>query len=312
MDLAHLSHLFNRHFHSANLVQDGINRIYRVDGNGEPPYYLRLYRQSGRSREEIDFELCLLEALPDLNGVAVAKPIPNVDGSLLSELTDQNESRLACMFEAAEGRAPQSNGQDMKRLGHALATLHNATSLVRLHYSRPIDIPAIICDSVTSLRQVGSTCTAIAQQIEHECRDLPIALTRSGLPLGPCHGDVWPGNVRLLDEKVTFFDFDDCGLGPYVIDLATPAWHLAVQSGTDANMLWCAFLDGYESRRQLNETERDALPASIVLQHLRSLLSLARFCVLPEQLWIDAAERTTVIIEGFKGKTSKFAFLRKY
>ncbi|MBI0331130.1 hypothetical protein [Burkholderia plantarii] len=62
----------------------------------------------------------------------------------------------------------------------------------------------------------------------------------------------------------------------------------------------------------MSETEFKALPASIVLQHLRSLLSLACFCVLPEELWIQTAERTTAIIEGFKGITATFDFLRRH
>ncbi|MBI0331132.1 phosphotransferase enzyme family protein [Burkholderia plantarii] len=222
MDPARLSDLYDRRFHRADLVQDGINKTYRIDEDGEPPRYLRLYRQFGRSHEEIDFELRLLQALPDMNGVAVAKPIPKVDGSLLSELIEENESRVACLFDAAEGRVPESTIQDMKRLGQALATLHNATRQIHLPFSRPMNASAIFLDSITSLRQTGSRGAVIAQQIESECRDLPATLDRLVLPLGPCHGDVWAGNVRLLGERVTFFDFDECGFGPYVMDLATP------------------------------------------------------------------------------------------
>ncbi|MBU9198002.1 phosphotransferase enzyme family protein [Burkholderia gladioli] len=309
MDLARLSHLFGHHIDGAVLVQDGINKIYRIEKSGAQPRYLRLFRRSGRSREEIDFELHLLHQLPDMVGVAVARPLPNVDGALLSEVLDEDETRLACMFEAAEGWVPKSDVSDMKQLGQALAILHEAARRVPLPFSRPMDPSATIRDSIRSLEKIGATGLAIAQQIERECTHLPSTLTRSTLPFGPCHGDVWAGNVRMLDEKVTFFDFDECGFGPYVMDLATPAWHLIVQKRSEAGTLWNAFLGGYESQRQLHDAEKEVLPCAIMLRHISSLLSLARFCTLPEALWIDTADRTHSIISGFKGANPKFGFL---
>ncbi|WP_186125890.1 phosphotransferase enzyme family protein [Burkholderia gladioli] len=266
MDLARLSHLFGHHIDGAVLVQDGINKIYRIEKSGAQPRFLRLFRRSGRSREEIDFELHLLHQLPDMVGVAVARPLPNVDGALLSEVLDEDETRLACMFEAAEGRVPKSDVSDMKQLGQALAILHEAARRVPLPFSRPMDPSATIRDSIRSLEKIGATGLAIAQQIERECTHLPSTLTRSTLPF-------------------------------------------IVQKRSEAGTLWNAFLGGYESQRQLHDAEKEVLPCAIMLRHISSLLSLARFCTLPEALWIDTAERTHSIISGFKGANPKFGFL---
>jgi Ser/Thr protein kinase RdoA (MazF antagonist) len=155
MDLARLASQFGGQVFHASLIQTGINKTYRIDGCGTAPRYLRLYRKTGRSLEEIDFELHLLQHISDLNLVRVTRPIPDVHGNVILEIFDEGEPRIACMFEAAEGRAPGSNVDDMRRLGQALASLHNATRQVCVPYSRPINLSSVIRESIIALQQLG-------------------------------------------------------------------------------------------------------------------------------------------------------------
>ena len=70
------------------------------------------------------------------------------------------------------------------------------------------------------------------------------------LDYGVCHGDIHGGNVHVTqNQKVTFFDFDDCGPGWRVYDLATFRWNLLINNQDET--LWQAFLQGYQQKRTI-------------------------------------------------------------
>lgn len=184
MDVTRLSSLYGRVFDRVVLVQEGVNTIYRTQENGRTTGYLRLFRRDGRTREDIEFELHLLEALSATRRFAVAKPIRDAHGKLLTTWVVGHEVRRACLFAVARGRELVRNVPDMKRFGAALAGLHIAADEARVPFFRSLDAPTILRDSVASLRQVGSIAEAIARRIESECEGVPLLLQRerSGVP----------------------------------------------------------------------------------------------------------------------------------
>ncbi len=89
----------------------------------------------------------------------------------------------------------------------------------------------------------------------------------AALDEGPCHGDIQGANCHATDEgTVTFFDFECCGIGWRVYDLATLRWAAALNGADDT--LWTAFLQGYTECRDVSDIALRAVPLFVLIRHI--------------------------------------------
>ncbi len=102
--------------------------------------------------------------------------------------------------------------------------------------------------------------------------------TRDGttlLPSGLCHGDLQLQNARFVGDAPTLFDFEVCGVGPCVYDLAC-YWRkpvaLAPPDTPKPEDEWKALLRGYARVRSLAAGELRAVPP---LATLRAIWTMA-------------------------------------
>jgi Ser/Thr protein kinase RdoA (MazF antagonist) len=130
----------------------------------------------------------------------------------------------------------------------------------------------------------------LVEPIRNEYLQSLLKLDLGGLVSGICHGDPWTGNARVQNGKTVFFDFDDFGHGPFVLDLSTAAWHFAHEESVQNEAMTKALISGYAKVRPLSGPELEALPIFIKLNEVRSLLFLARYCVLSNEMWTRAFE----------------------
>lgn len=295
LDLALLSQCYGRAFSAAELVVGGVNRTYRLVGDGLP-FYLRLYRSHGRSEAEIAFELHLLRKFQTAPGIRVARPLATSDGSGLLRMPFEGSPRFACLFEALAGRPLARTSDDAALFGTALAKLHRALSGIAGGEMRPL-APRVLCEAtITTLADIPSS-GAVRQAVERHCLAPLSAPSLNELPSGNCHGDAWFANAIVRERSVGFFDFDDCGCGPYLLDLGTATWHLLLGGGANAKAHLAALIAGYETVRALGRAERQALPLFLKLAEVRSLLFLGSFCALTEDLWQDVLGRAENLLE---------------
>ncbi|MEI9425986.1 phosphotransferase, partial [Mesorhizobium sp. Cs1299R1N1] len=115
-------------------------------------------------------------------------------------------------------------------------------------------------------------------------------------PTGFCHGDVRQANMRILGERVTFFDFDDCGHGPQWLDVAAMAFWLEVLPHDDPGRLWRAFLGGYG----LVESEPLSLFVRwLIAEHqLRTVRFLFDYCELDAALWAGVLSQAQITVRA--------------
>lgn len=78
---------------------------------------------------------------------------------------------------------------------------------------------------------------------------------------GMIHGDFHPSNILFMSEGVGAIDFDECGWGHYLHDVAVALMGIRDHKRSDA--LWGAFLKGYRAVRDLPEILDGALEAFI-------------------------------------------------
>ncbi len=291
IDLAALSRRYGRRFTSISLVVGGVNRTYCIS-DGLSFFYLRLYRLSGRSDRDVAFEIQILERFPIRTDVAVARPVSPLYGPPVFVLDLPGERRRACLFHSAEGRELIVSRQDMRLFGIGLGKLHAAFLSGSIPPGRLI-APMSICNETIELLRSFRSGEVLAQMIEADCRPVLESVDQLDLPRGICHGDAWTANARISRDKVAFFDFDDCGVGPLMIDLGTQAWHLISDDQGDADAMLLALLGGYDTVRTLRADERAVLPAFIAFAEIRSLLFLAKYCELTNDIWAALALRAT-------------------
>ena len=132
--------------------------------------------------------------------------------------------------------------------------------------TQPLTIIApLLADRPADWRYVRSLATALTEQLDQ--------LQASELDWGLCHGDAQGGNAHLApDGTLTFFDFDVCGFGWRVYDIAVFCWGAALgkaRLGWDAqtvDRLRAAYLSGYEAVRPLRPMEHEAIDALVLLR----------------------------------------------
>lgn len=295
IDLHYLARRYGQAFTGCTLTVSGANRTYRLIADRNCSYYLRLYRPAGRTRAEIAFELRLLREARPIPGIDVARPIRTVDGADCVHLPFDNARRTACLFQALDGRPLTDSHQDAALFGSALAKLHAALVGIDGGAARPLD-PAALCMLANAwVRSIPGSDT-VRGAIAH-CRDAILGDSATySLPSGNCHGDARMANAVVRDGTVGFFDFDDCGCGPYLLDLGTAAWHFLDGDPSRTEALVTALLTGYERDRPLSGVERRALPHFVKLAEVRALLFLAGFCTPAHELWPRAFDRATSLL----------------
>lgn len=294
IDLRALSESYGRSFASCELKVPGVNRTYRLT-EGADTYYLRLYRPIGRSAAEIAFEMRLLREVRPTPGIDVARPFRTIDGADCAWITFEGVERAAGLFQALDGRPIADDPGDVKLFGSALAKLHGALTVIEAGGARPLDPASLCAQCVVSLaRFPGSEA---AWHAIDRCRAEMIGDPAArDLPMGLCHGDARLANAVARDGTVGFFDFDDCGCGPYLLDLGTAVWHFVRGDPGKTAALAAALLAGYEHIRPLSAKERQALPHFVKLGEVRALLFLAKFCVLKDDLWLHVLDQATNLL----------------
>jgi Ser/Thr protein kinase RdoA (MazF antagonist) len=119
---------------------------------------------------------------------------------------------------------------------------------------------------VTHRPDVATELQEVADALHPRIATLPVEPPGFGL----IHGDVIPSNAQVTPQgDVAVLDFDFCGDGWRVYDVATYLWEVRFwQTPWEAAR---AFLDGYQEVRPLAGWEEDALP---VFETARGIVAL--------------------------------------
>ncbi|WFU38871.1 phosphotransferase [Bradyrhizobium sp. CB82] len=133
----------------------------------------------------------------------------------------------------------------MALFGEALAKLHGAALAFPRTHVRSLQPTEIWRDAIDALRPVRAF-EALLPKINRAWQSAFHGVTKLGLPQGNCHGDAWTANARATDRRVTFFDFDESGHGPLMLDLGTQAWHLRHDRAADTG--WAYRFDPWRLR----------------------------------------------------------------
>jgi Ser/Thr protein kinase RdoA (MazF antagonist) len=236
-------------------------------------YVARVYRAAWRSADEIAYELELLVHLAG-KGVRVSAPVPARDGRLALPLLTPEGVRYLALFTYVEGNPlTWTNPEHCDLAGRLLAAIHDASDdFVSTHTRTALDLEYLIEVPLAALapflaRRPDDWAYLVAFAARLRAR---LTALSAALEWGVCHGDFSStGNFRIgSDSAVTVFDFDLCGPGWRVFDLA-PIQRAAV--GYKNRRIWRTFLRGYLECRRLDSADLAAVPLFYALARLWSL-----------------------------------------
>ncbi|NER34220.1 MAG: phosphotransferase [Oscillatoria sp. SIO1A7] len=249
----------------------GLSDIYLVETQAKP-YILRVSHHHWRSKSEIDFELELLDFLRQ-NQIPVAYPLPTKAGELSVEINAPEGKRYAALFPYAPGEVPLGdlNASQSHKLGKTLAKLHQVAQDFRSSSDRQaLTLEYLLDDSwhqiAPWLQQKESDRIYLAETIaliKDSLRDLPCEPPYWGI----CWGDPHSGNTHFTaDNQITLFDFDQCGYGWRIFDIAK-FWQVSLRTGMPRQVRE-TFLAGYQELAKIKDFELQALQALTQAAHI--------------------------------------------
>lgn len=86
-----------------------------------------------------------------------------------------------------------------------------------------------------------------------------------GLPAGILHGDLHASNVLIYKDRVAMLDFQSAGAGPYLLDIGRSMADLCNVEGRLGLDQARAYIQGYQSVRQLTDVEKKTLNRFIMI-----------------------------------------------
>ncbi len=248
------------------LLKTGISHNYLIT-DGETKFIFRIYSLHWRSKQEIQEEIKLLQLLK-ANGIAVSCAIADGGQNYIHEIPAPEGTRYAVLFSFAKGKKEFnfSTGKHFK-VGQLMARMHQLTlnlQLQRVVYTAQV----LLEDSFKRLQAFLPADTEemifMASAKEHliqEYKNADINKIRTGV----VHMDIWFDNMHFnAEDEITFFDFDFCGNGWLLHDIAYYLLQIKSTEKAEAGHLLKkeSFLQGYESITKISDEEKRLLPAA--------------------------------------------------
>jgi Ser/Thr protein kinase RdoA (MazF antagonist) len=233
-------------------------------------FALKLYQAGWRTRAEVHEEVAAIRHCY-AKGVHVAMPIERRDGEYVSSMRAPEGTRWAILFPWATGQEPTyHNAAHAHGFGRLVGQMHAAMTDFTPRGARPnLDLDYLLHAPVKLLKLhldhlpgVAARLDALYARIESKLRRIGGELTDWGF----CHGDVGVHNARFDGDELMLFDFDFCGQGWQVSDLATFRWQARTVGAEDR--AWEAFEAGYLHVRPEARDSLQFIDLFMMIKHL--------------------------------------------
>lgn len=236
-------------------ISETENKVYRVETEHGDRYVLRIHRPEAKSLIEIQSEMEWLSALRRDTDIVAPEPVATTNGEWVAtaQRLEEARPRHCVLFRWVEGELVGENPDAGKfsRMGGLMAKLHRHARRFRpsegFYRGDPngyqFDDDAI---SPTLLREDTYLRPGDLDHMREALaliRDHMRELGRSADVFGLIHGDLHLFNCLYFEGDVRPIDFDDCGWGHFLYDMAVSL--LMIQDREDCDALTRSFLEGY-------------------------------------------------------------------
>lgn len=249
-------------------ITHGENTTFRHD-SAAGRHLVRVHRPQRHGRDvdsaaAIRSEIDWLRAIRTDTELAVPQALSAVDGSTTVEVAAAGETRVCTVLRWMDGSIHESSARPvhLHRLGSAMARLHDQADawtpppdFVRIHW----DHEAFFGDVMIYGKTPAAECWALLPtEVRSRFASVGDRLAEV-MPLvggvGLIHADLHLGNALFRRGEVKLIDFDDCGTGPRLYELAVALWELRDKPGHAA--FRDALVTGYRTHRDVDVTHLD-------------------------------------------------------
>jgi Ser/Thr protein kinase RdoA (MazF antagonist) len=295
-ELEHFAHDILKHYPievaSAVSINYEYNATLKVEATNGQLFALRININSPRTPENLKAEIAWVRSLAQDARVLVPGPIANNDGSFYTSIYHEASQRtLHCVLYSWLSGAElgdEPTAEQLHALGAAMATMHLASK----DFSCPAGstLPSFndpLWETEDFLLSEKSVLDSPMRDVISQAMDVIRSETQrlfSESKPQIIHADLHGWNVMWDNGTLAVFDFDDCGFGLPLQDLATAIYYL------DTPEQDAALKEGYASVAPLPEyTQRDLdmlllQRRIILLNYLYETTNTEHRSMLPEYL----------------------------
>ncbi len=248
------------------------NSNFFLDMQSGERFVLTIFERLGA--DELPYFMRLMKHLAS-NGLKSPDVQVRKDDSLIFDIQTGDEVKQGCIVSCLTGETLDFlNAAQLESSGAALASLHLAGQAFDEHRNNPTGF-AWLEDTITAMQaDVKKTYGADALALLNDELAYQKQQTVSGLPTGVIHGDLFVDNILFEGDDVSgVIDFYYAHDAAYAMDIAIAINAQAIVLGDEDDKRMDAFLQGYESKRQLETNEKDALNGLLRLGALRFWVS---------------------------------------
>jgi len=275
------------------LLQYEDNAVYCVTARSGKQFVLRVSAAEGYGAAEQNSEALWLTSLRQQTDLYVPEPVITTDGRLVVTMHMDGipEPRHCVLFRWLPGKPPKSGISlaVMERVGAFTARLHNHAAqfvpppgFVRQrwnwsHFSAvssildPDSVGAWACPALVNIdiwnlggasprpygnlpQDWGTDAQALLSAVGQQARETLTEIGMDESAWGLIHADLHRDNILIKRGQVGVIDFDDCGWGYYLFDVASVLDSFSRRVATDTrhyHLLKQAYLTGYDRIRPL-------------------------------------------------------------
>ncbi len=275
------------------LIGQAVNAVFRVDAPlalpapADPPsvpdttprrrFVLRVYQPAGggyvgnRDTPSVMSELAWVRSLRYDAGLVVPDPILADDGALLVE----DSGTWRCVLSAWVPNRRLSTGLTparLERVGRFMGRMHRhaAAFVPPAGFTRPrwdwerLFGAASVLDPARGNPVFDAAGRDVFAALARHADEVMRALGQGPQVFGLIHSDLHQGNYLFQGRDVHAIDFDECGFGHYLFDIAVTLF--ALRRREDYGSLRAAFLQGYRREHALTERDEGYLETFLALR----------------------------------------------
>jgi Ser/Thr protein kinase RdoA (MazF antagonist) len=279
------------------LLMHADNTTFRVDTVDGQRFVLRIHRPSRKTPGEVRSELLWLSALQHEADLVVPAPMPTRTGDLLTiaSAAQVPEPRMCVLLRWVPGRFVDRSltPSHLERVGAFMARLQDSAARFRPPdgfvrgrldnlYGKPRGVSEAFArqhldnpeDEATAIQLVSDICSPEdgrrVEQLIRRIRAVQRTLGQGPDTFGLIHGDLHQENYLFHHDQVRAIDFDDCGYGYYLYDIAITLFNVRFRDNTP--QLRESFLDGYRSVRTLSAEHERYIDTFMDLRDLQMMI----------------------------------------
>ena len=246
------------------------NATFSVETDSGAKYALRININSTRTFENMKGEIEWVRHLNRTSGIHTPTPIATLDDQYIISgfHYDSQQTLFAVMYSWLEGEelGDEPTLSQLHEVGKAIAILHQESSDFVL--SADAELPTFndfFWGTEDYLFSDKSKLSDADRSLIQEAHDHIMKLTNelySNSRVHIIHADFHGWNLMWNEDRLSIFDFDDCGFGIEAQDLAVVLYYL------DTPEQDVALLNGYKSIRPLPQYSDIAMKALLLQRRL--------------------------------------------